>query len=101
MQNPPLSACISTLRDQFDVYRSNGMQLHPVAVQEIVRLMDMMVDQARKIERDHAEMEAIARDLDAVSRARAQTLAVPVAGSNVVILFRPSDPCRSGGGDAA
>ncbi|MFG1466672.1 hypothetical protein V5F77_28035 [Xanthobacter sp. DSM 24535] len=101
MKNPPLSESLATLRDQFKPYESAGMQLHAVAVQTLIFMMSAMVDRARDLERDLAQMDEVARDLDAVGRTRAETLAVPVAGSNVVILFRPSDQHHSGGGDAA
>ena len=85
MKLPLLSENLAAWRDSFWSYQG-PVSLELEQLRTMGRIMDQMVDQARALERDIADMDAVARDLDLIASGRAcpTAHATAMAGSNVV-----------------
>ncbi|MEP9350602.1 hypothetical protein [Xanthobacter sp. KR7-225] len=97
-----LSRMLADLRDSYGAHQHTGITLTAEAVDNLVRGLDCLVHRAlvlEEAERQLAEMEAVAADLD-VMEARAVAVAAPVPGTNVVLLPLPGRPAEGDGGRA-
>ena len=84
MKLPLLSENLAAWRDSFWSYQG-PVSLELDQLRTMGRIMNQMVDQARALERDIADMDAVARDLDLIASGRAgRAAAMPIPGCNVV-----------------